>query len=104
MQLTIVRSFNLTFVVLGSKPYDSLTVDEFLANTFHIGDSLFILLSMWASCSPRESPGMLAAQSLTVTPEKKPTHQQSGTEQTTQHTISVNKNNDKKPRMIWGPI
>ena len=51
----------LTFVVLGSKLYDSLTVGEFLTHTFHIGDSLFILLSTWASDSPRESPGMLAA-------------------------------------------
>ena len=36
----------LTFVVLGSKPYDSLTVGEFLAHIFHIGDSLFILLGV----------------------------------------------------------
>ena len=35
-----------SFVLLGSKPYDSLTVGEFLAHTFHEGDSLFILLSM----------------------------------------------------------
>ena len=44
------------FVALGSKPYNSLTVGEFLHHTFHTGDSLFILLSMWASYSLRESP------------------------------------------------
>ena len=43
----------------------------FLAHTFHIGNSLFILLSMWASYSPRESLGMLAAQAVTVTPKTK---------------------------------
>ena len=61
----------LNFVLLGSKLYDSSSVGEFLAHTFHTGDSLFILLSMWASYSPRESPGMLATQSLTMTPETK---------------------------------
>ena len=61
----------LTAIVLGSKLYDSLTVCQFLAHTFHIGDSLFILLNMWASCSPRESPDMLVAQSLTMTPKTK---------------------------------
>ena len=50
---------HLIIVVLGSKPYDSLTVDEFLAPYFHVGKLLFILLSMWASYSPRESLGML---------------------------------------------
>ena len=78
----------LTFVALGSKLHDSLTVVEFLAHTFHKGNLLFVLLSMWVSYSPRESPGMLAAQFLTMTPEKN-THQQRGTEQTTQHTIIV---------------
>ena len=79
---------SLTCVVPGSKPYDSLTVGEFLAHTFHTGDSLFVLLSMWASYSPRESPGMLVAQSLTDSRNKN-THQQSGSEQTMQHIISV---------------
>ena len=46
----------VTFVVLGSKPYDLLTEGEFLAPSFRIGDSLFILISMWASYSPGESP------------------------------------------------
>ena len=59
-----------------------------VAHTFYIGDSLFILLSMWASYSPRESLGMLAAQALTMTPETKHSPK-SGTEQTVQHTISV---------------
>ena len=36
----------LTFVGLGSKLYDSLNVDEFLAYAFQIRDSLFVLLSM----------------------------------------------------------
>ena len=57
----------LTFIVLGSKLYDLLTVGEFLTHTFHIGDSLFILLSIWASYSPRES----LAQAFTMTPETK---------------------------------
>ena len=59
------------FVVLGSKPYNSLTVGVFFAHTFHTGDSLFTVLGMWASYSPRQSPGMLAAQSLTMAPETK---------------------------------
>ena len=60
-----------SFVLLGSKPYDSLTVGEFLAHTFHIDDSLFILLRMWVSYSPGESLGILVAPSLTRTPETK---------------------------------
>ena len=39
----VEKPFRLTFVVVGSKPYDSLTVGEFLAHTSHIGDSLFIV-------------------------------------------------------------
>ena len=62
---------HLTFVVLDPKLYDPLTVGEFLAHTFHIGDSPFILLCMWASYSPRESLGMRAAQAFTMTPETK---------------------------------
>ena len=61
----------LTFLVLGSQPYVSLTVGEFLAHTFHIGDSLFILLIVWASYSPRGGTGLLAAQPLTMTPKTK---------------------------------
>ena len=79
----------LTFVLLRSKLYDSLTVDEFLAHTFHTGDSLFILLSMWVSYSPSESLGMLAAQAFTMTPETQHSPK-SGTEQTMQHTTRVN--------------
>ena len=41
-----------------------MTVGEFLAKTFHIGDSLFILLSIRVNYSPRESQGMLAAQAF----------------------------------------
>ena len=44
---------------------------EFLAHTFHIGELLFSLLRMWVSYSPRESLGMLAAQSFTMKPETK---------------------------------
>ena len=82
------QKWKLTSVVIGSKLYDPLSVGEFLAHTFHIGNSLFILLSMWASYSLRESLGMLAAQAFTMTPETKhsPT---SGTEQTMRHTTSV---------------
>ena len=61
----------LTFVVPGSELYNSLTVGEFLAHTFHIDDSLFILLRMWVSYSPGESLGILVAPSLTRTPETK---------------------------------
>ena len=61
----------LTFVVLSSKLYDSSNVGEFLTHSFHKGELLFILLCMWASYSPKESLGMLAAQSLTMTPETK---------------------------------
>ena len=61
----------LTFVTLGSKLYDWLTVGEFLTHTFHVGNSLVILLSMWVSYSHRQSLGMLAAQYLTMTPETK---------------------------------
>ena len=65
-----------------------MTVGEFLAKTFHIGDSLFILLSIRVNYSPRESQGMLAAQAFTMTPETKHSPK-SGTEQTMQHTASV---------------
>ena len=81
----------LTFVALGSKLHDSLTVVEFLAHTFHKGNLLFVLLSMWVSYSPRESLGMLAAQAFTMTPETQHSPK-SGTEQTMQHTISVSGN------------
>ena len=57
--------------LLNSKPYDSLTVGQSPAYIFHSENSLFILLSMWARYSPREDPFMLAAQSLTMTPETK---------------------------------
>ena len=40
--LIVTRYAVLTFVIRGSKPYDSLTVGKFLAHTSHIGDSLFI--------------------------------------------------------------
>ena len=42
-----------------------------VAHTFYRGDTLFILLSMWASYSPRESPGMLAEQAFTMAPKTK---------------------------------
>ena len=74
--------------MLGSKLYDSSAVRGCVAHTFHTGDSLFILLSMWASYSPRESLGMLAAQAFTMTPETKHSPK-SGTEQTMRHTTSV---------------
>ena len=61
---------------------------EFLAHSFHIGDSLVVLLSMWASYSPRESLGMLVAQAFTMTLDTKRSPK-IGTEQTMQHTTSV---------------
>ena len=69
--LTQFEVRKLTFIVLGSKLYDSLSVDEFLTHIFFIGELLFILLSIWASYSSRESLGMLAAQSFTTTSKMK---------------------------------
>ena len=43
----------LTLVGRGSKPCYSLTVGELLTQTFHTDDSVFILLTMWESYSPR---------------------------------------------------
>ena len=39
----------MMMMMIGTKPYDSFAVGEFLALTFHIADSLFMLLNMWAS-------------------------------------------------------
>ena len=69
--LTHFEVRKLTFIVLGSKLYDSLSVDEFLTHIFFIGELLFILLGIWTSYSPRESLGMLAAQSFTTTSKTK---------------------------------
>ena len=77
-----------TFVVLVSKPYDSLIAGEFLSRTLSIGDSLFILHSIWASSSPRHA--YQPQQFLTMTP-KQNTQIQCGTEQTMQRVSSVSR-------------
>ena len=59
--LTQFEVRKLTFIVLGSKLYDSLSVDEFLTHIVFIGELLFILFGIWASYSPSECLGMLAA-------------------------------------------
>ena len=69
--LTQFEVCKLTFIVLGFKLYDSLSVNEFLNHIFFIGELLFILLGIWTSYSPRESLGMLAAQSFTTTSKTK---------------------------------
>ena len=91
----------LTFVLLGSKLYDSSSVGEFLAHTFHTGDSLLILLSVWASYSPRESPGMPAAQSFDYdTRNKTLTNKAAQNRQCSIQSVSV----DGKKTYVWGPF